>query len=122
MEGRRWTRTSICRNFPQRRDLLQRNALLSKRGSRSPTSFLLLRIHKGFGGWRQGNARLTDTVDVFREKGLDPRSMGFYRTEGSEEIVKRWEETKRDMTRDWKKRHMEAVKRRRGHGGDADDD
>ena len=66
---------------------------------------------------RRGNVRLKDIIDVFKEKGLDPRSTGFYRTESSEEIVKRWEEVKGDLTRGWKKRHREAVKSRRRRGG-----
>ena len=66
---------------------------------------------------RQKNAKLKDIMDVFREKGLDPQSTGFYRTESSEEIVKRWEEVKGNLTRDWKKRHREAVKSRRRRGG-----
>ena len=71
---------------------------------------------------RRGNAKLKDIMDVFREKGLDPRSTGFYRTESNEEIVKRWEEVKGDLTRDWKKRHREAVKSKRRRGGGADGD
>lgn len=63
------------------------------------------------------NTKLRDIMDVFREKGLDPQSTGFYRTESSEEIVKRWEEVKVDLTRDWKRRHREAVKSRRRRGG-----
>ena len=63
------------------------------------------------------NTKLKDFMDVFREKGLDPRSTGFYRTESSEQIVKRWEEAKGDLTRDWKRRHREAVKSRRRRGG-----
>ena len=43
---------------------------------------------------RQGNAKLKDIMDSFREKGLDPRSTGFYRTENGEETVKKWEEVK----------------------------
>ena len=43
---------------------------------------------------RRGNAKLKDIMDVFREKGLDPRSTGFYRTESSEETEKKWEEVK----------------------------
>jgi hypothetical protein len=73
------------------------------------------------GANRQGNAKLKDTMDVFREQGLDPRSTGFYRTESSEEIVSRWEEVKGDLTRDWKRRHREAVKSRRRRGGIDDD-
>ena len=63
------------------------------------------------------NVKLRDIMDVFREKGLDPESTGFYRTESNEEIVKRWEEAKGDLTRDWKRRHREAVKSRRRRGG-----
>ncbi|KAF9649970.1 hypothetical protein BDM02DRAFT_3179499 [Thelephora ganbajun] len=63
------------------------------------------------------NPKLKDIMDVFKEKGLDPKSTGFYRTESSEEIVKRWEAVKGDLTRDWKRRHREAVKSRRRRGG-----
>ena len=63
------------------------------------------------------NGKLKDILDVFKEKGLDPQSTGFYRTESDEEIVKRWEEVKSDLTRDWKRRHREAVKSRRRRGG-----
>lgn len=63
------------------------------------------------------NTKLKDIFDVFKEKGLDPQSTGFYRTESNEEIVKRWEEVKGDLTRDWKRRHREAVKSRRRRGG-----
>jgi len=71
---------------------------------------------------RRGDEKLKDIMDVFREKGLDPRSTGFYRTESSEEIVKRWEEFTGDLTRDWKKRHREVVKSKRRRGGGADGD
>jgi len=50
--GKRWTRTSICRNSRRCRHLLHRDLLLSKRGSRNTTSFLLSRIHKGIWGVR----------------------------------------------------------------------
>ena len=63
------------------------------------------------------NTKLKDVMDIFKEKGLDPRSTGFYRTENREEVVKRWEEVKGDLTRDWKRRHREAVKSRRRRGG-----
>ena len=63
------------------------------------------------------NPKLRDIFDAFKEKGLDPQSTGFFRTESSEEIVKRWEEVKGDLTRDWKRRHREAVKSRRRRGG-----
>ena len=63
------------------------------------------------------HTKLKDIMDVFKEKGLDPLSTGFYRTESSEQIVKRWEEVKGDLTRDWKRRHREAVKSKRRRGG-----
>lgn len=66
---------------------------------------------------KHGNAKLKDIFDAFREKGLDPQSTGFYRTESNDEIVKRWEEAKGDLTRDWKRRHREAVKSRKRRGG-----
>jgi hypothetical protein len=42
----------------------------------------------------------------------DP-AVGFYRAGGEEDIRKRWEEVKVDLTRDWKKRWREASKARR---------
>lgn len=63
------------------------------------------------------NAKLKDIFDLFKEKGLDPQSTRFYRTESNEEIVKRWEGVKGDLTRDWKRRHREAVKSRKRRGG-----
>ena len=42
----------------------------------------------------RGNVRFKDIMDLLREKGLDPRSTGFYRTENGEETVKKWEEVK----------------------------
>ncbi|EMD39117.1 hypothetical protein CERSUDRAFT_112807 [Gelatoporia subvermispora B] len=41
----------------------------------------------------------------------------FYRTESSDEIRKRWEETRGELTSGWKRRHREAVKSRRRRGG-----
>ena len=66
---------------------------------------------------KRRNTKIKDIMDVFKEKGLDPQSTEFYRTESNEEIVKRWEEAKGDLTRDWKRRHREAVKSRRRRGG-----
>ncbi|EJC99650.1 uncharacterized protein FOMMEDRAFT_160076 [Fomitiporia mediterranea MF3/22] len=58
----------------------------------------------------------------------DPRDifskpLTFFRTANSEEIRTRWETRKVQLTRDWKRRHREAVKsvRRRGGGGGGDD-
>jgi hypothetical protein len=64
----------------------------------------------------QNRGKSKDIIDVMRERGFDWRD-GFYRSESSEEIAKRWEETKGDLTRDWKRRHREAVKSRRRRGG-----
>ncbi|KAI0343327.1 hypothetical protein BDW22DRAFT_1329179 [Trametopsis cervina] len=63
--------------------------------------------------------RVRDPFDVAREKGLDWRS--FCRTQNSDEIKQRWEDQKVDLTKDWKRRHREAIKsRRRRGGGDAE--
>lgn len=59
--------------------------------------------------------RVKDTFDVAREKGWDWR--GFCRTQTSDEIKQRWEEQKVELTRDWKRRHREAIKSRRRRGG-----
>ena len=73
------------------------------------------------GANRRVNAKLKDIMDAFREKGLGPQSTAVYRTKSSEEVAKRWEEVKGDLTRDWKKKHREVVKgRRRGGGADGD--
>ena len=65
--------------------------------------------------------RQKDLFIVARERGWDPISAKFYRTESEEEIRKRWEESKGELTREWKRRFREAgkVRRRRG-GGDGD--
>jgi len=44
----------------------------------------------------------------------------FYRTETSDEIRKKWNEQKGELTREWKKRHREALKARRLRGGGKD--
>ncbi|OCH96274.1 hypothetical protein OBBRIDRAFT_809203 [Obba rivulosa] len=50
---------------------------------------------------------------------LDPANWRtfFYRTESADEIRKRWEETRGELTSGWKRRHREAVKSRRRRGG-----
>ncbi|KAF8316606.1 hypothetical protein DL93DRAFT_744804 [Clavulina sp. PMI_390] len=59
-------------------------------------------------------AKPRDIFDVAKEKGWEG---GFYRTATEEEIRKRWEELRGDLTRQYKRRHREASKkRRRGHG------
>jgi hypothetical protein len=65
---------------------------------------------------RASRGKAKDIIDVLKDRGYDWRN-GFYRTESPEEITKRWDETKGDLTRDWKKRHREAVKSRRRRGG-----
>ena len=59
--------------------------------------------------------RIKDPLDVARENGWDWRL--FRRTETDDEIRKRWEDTKGELTQDWKRRHREAVKSRRRRGG-----
>ncbi|KZT41648.1 hypothetical protein SISSUDRAFT_229281 [Sistotremastrum suecicum HHB10207 ss-3] len=63
--------------------------------------------------------------DVHRDllSRIKQRSEPFHRTNTSDEIRERWEKQRGDLTREWKKRHREAVKlRRRRAGGRADDD
>lgn len=64
--------------------------------------------------------RVKDPMDVAREKGWDWRK--FCRTQTTEEIKQKWEEQKVELTKDWKRRHREAIKsrRRRGGAGDAE--
>jgi len=64
--------------------------------------------------------RLKDLFDVAKERGWNWRdpSVGFYRTETEDGIRKRWEESKGELTREWKKRSKEASKmNRRKYGG-----
>lgn len=65
--------------------------------------------------------RQKDLLIMARERGWDPASAGLYRTETEDEIRKRWEESKVELTREWKRRFREAgeVRRRRG-GSDGD--
>ncbi|KAH9926928.1 uncharacterized protein B0H18DRAFT_303671 [Fomitopsis serialis] len=50
---------------------------------------------------------------------LDPTNWRtwFYRTDSEEDIQKRWEAAKGELTSGWKRRHREAVKSRRRRGG-----
>jgi len=50
---------------------------------------------------------------------LDPTNWRtwFYRTDSEEDIQKRWEGAKGELTSGWKRRHREAVKSRRRRGG-----
>ena len=65
-------------------------------------------------------SKIKDPFDAAKEKGWDWRT--FYRTETDEEIKKRWEEAKGDLTKDWKRRHREALKSRKRRGGAGADD
>ncbi|CCM00595.1 uncharacterized protein FIBRA_02631 [Fibroporia radiculosa] len=55
---------------------------------------------------------------------LDPTDWRawFYRTDSTEDIQKRWEETRGELTSGWKRRHREAIKSRRRRGGLGDGD
>lgn len=68
--------------------------------------------------------RPKDIFDVFEEHGCgwrDP-SVKFWKTETDEDIRKQWEETRVDLTRDWKKRWREAGKaRKKKKGGEMED-
>ncbi|CAK5267861.1 unnamed protein product [Mycena citricolor] len=76
-----------------------------------PTSF-----QSGLGSTK---ARQRDILDVGKDNGWN---VHFVRNETDDEIRKKWEEQKGDLTREWNRRWREAgkVKRRRGAGLDAD--
>ncbi|KAF9528974.1 hypothetical protein CPB83DRAFT_853538 [Crepidotus variabilis] len=68
--------------------------------------------------------RPKDVYDVIEEHGWSWRdpTVKFWKTETDEEIRKHWEETRGDLTRDWKRRWREAGKvRKRKKGGDNDE-
>lgn len=65
-------------------------------------------------------ARQRDVYDIAKENGWNWRdpAVGFYRTGTDEDIKKRWEDSKGDLTKDWKRRCREAGKvNRRKKGG-----
>ncbi|KIP07446.1 hypothetical protein PHLGIDRAFT_421113 [Phlebiopsis gigantea 11061_1 CR5-6] len=62
--------------------------------------------------------RIKDPLDIAKENGWDWRK--FCRTQTSEEIKQKWEEQKVELTKDWKRRHREAIKSRRRRGGAGD--
>ncbi|PPQ98012.1 hypothetical protein CVT26_003074 [Gymnopilus dilepis] len=68
-------------------------------------------------------ARQRDIFDIIKDNGWNWRdpAVGFFPSSApnaEEEIKKRWEEVKGDLTRDWKRRHREALKvSRRKRGG-----
>ncbi|KAH9053242.1 hypothetical protein EDB87DRAFT_1569494 [Lactarius vividus] len=53
----------------------------------------------------------------FPQKG-QVRRVGFMRTEDEAQIRARWEAARGELTREWKRRHREAVKSRRRRGGE----
>ncbi|KAJ7643832.1 hypothetical protein FB45DRAFT_282589 [Roridomyces roridus] len=59
-------------------------------------------------------ARQQDILDVGKDNGWNAH---FYRSETDEEIRKKWEEQKAELTRGWNKRWREAGKVRRRRGG-----
>ena len=59
--------------------------------------------------------KVRDILDVARENGVDWRN--FRRTQTEEEIKSRWEQNKKNLTQEWKRRHREAIKSRRRRGG-----
>lgn len=66
-------------------------------------------------------ARPKDLFDIAKDNHWNWRdpSVGFYRTRTDDEIRKKWEEDRVELTRGWKKRSREAMKtsRRRGLRG-----
>lgn len=63
----------------------------------------------------QIKGKIRDIFDVARENGIDWRK--FCRTQTEEEIKVRWEQNKKELTQEWKRRHREAIKSRRRRGG-----
>ncbi|OSX64018.1 hypothetical protein POSPLADRAFT_1136819 [Postia placenta MAD-698-R-SB12] len=61
---------------------------------------------------RQG--RVHDVVDPTNWRSW------FFRADTAEDIHKRWEDAKGELTSEWKRRHREAVKSRRRRGGQGD--
>ncbi|KAK7686295.1 hypothetical protein QCA50_010519 [Cerrena zonata] len=59
--------------------------------------------------------KVRDIFDVTKDYGVDWRK--FCRTQTEEEIKARWEQNKKDLTQEWKRRHREAIKSRRRRGG-----
>jgi hypothetical protein len=79
--------------------------------------FFPLPRHEGGNNIR---ARQRDVFDLAKDNGWNWRdpAVGFYRTGTEEDIRKRWEESKVELTRDWKRRCREAGKvNRRKRGG-----
>jgi len=68
--------------------------------------------------------RQKDIFDLIKDNHWNWRdpSVGFYRTGTEEDIRKRWEEGKSELTKEWKKRWREAGKANRRRRGVADAD
>jgi hypothetical protein len=74
---------------------------------------------------QQGNlnkVRQKDLFDLIKDNHWNWRnpSVGFYRTGTEDDIRKRWEEGKSELTKEWKKRWREAGKANRWRRNDAD--
>ncbi|KAL0954164.1 hypothetical protein HGRIS_005298 [Hohenbuehelia grisea] len=88
-----------------------------------PASFPFIPANSGAaGGLHRGRGK--DALEVARERGWSWRdpSVAFWRADTEDNIRKRWEEQKVELTRDWKRRWREAGKVRRRRGGGAADD
>ncbi|KAF9485516.1 hypothetical protein BDN70DRAFT_927457 [Pholiota conissans] len=71
-------------------------------------------------GFSNIRARQRDVFDLSKDNGWNWRdpAVGFYQTGTEEDIRKKWEESKGDLTKDWKRRCREAGKvNRRKRGG-----
>lgn len=68
--------------------------------------------------------RQKDVFDLIKDNHWNWRDplVGFYRTGTDEDIRKRWEEGKSELTKEWKKRWREAGKANRRRRGGADVD
>ncbi|KAF8888104.1 hypothetical protein BD779DRAFT_1611399 [Infundibulicybe gibba] len=70
-------------------------------------------------------ARPKDLFDIAKDNGWHWRdsNLGFYRTGAEEDIKKRWEDNKVELTKEWKRRWREAgkISRRRKGAGPGDD-
>jgi hypothetical protein len=75
-------------------------------------------------GIAPSRARQRDVYDVIKDNGWNWRdpAVGFFRTGTEEDIRKRWEESKGELTRDWKRRCREAGKVNRRKRGGVDND
>lgn len=89
-----------------------------------PRQALFFPLPKAAGSMNR--ARQRDVYDLAKDNGWNWRdpAVGFYQTGTEEDIRKRWEDGKGDLTRDWKRRCREAgkVSRRKKGGVDGGDD